>query len=114
MTMDQIIDHALPLAGLVSLNQLTKFEALNRLCQCENKKPVELVVLPPDEWRSKIELWRVGRFDPIFEDQDQVLMWCREKDGIPETVRPSERITGLPSQTLEEWLGLLGCPLKID
>ncbi|KAI9692735.1 MAG: hypothetical protein M1820_009407 [Bogoriella megaspora] len=104
ITTDRIVNQAVPLCGPVSLSQQEQFEAINRLREREGKAAFELVVLPPDEWRKQMQAWRGDDFDPVFVDQ--LLKWWKETDGTPEKIQSSERITGQPSQSYDDWLEL--------
>ncbi|KAE8440650.1 hypothetical protein EG329_006846 [Mollisiaceae sp. DMI_Dod_QoI] len=98
LTTDKIVNQAIPLCGPISMSQQEQLEAINRLRKREGKKPIELIVISPEEWKAQSGL------DSGFADQ--LLSWWKESDGKPELIQSSERVTGKPSQTYEEWLEL--------
>jgi hypothetical protein len=104
LTTEKLRNQAVPLCGPISISQQEQVEAINHLRQREGKKPVELIILPPEEWRSEMIKWRGDDFDPVFADQ--LLKWWRESDDKPETIQSSEYITGEPSQSYDQWLEL--------
>ena len=104
ITTDRILNQAVPLCGPISLSQQEQVEAINQLREREGKAPIELIVRPPGEWRTQMQTWMGDDFDPVFVDQ--LLKWWEETDGRPEKIQSSERITGQPPQSYEDWLEL--------
>jgi len=104
LTTDKLRNRAVPLCGPISISQQEQVEAINRLRQREGKKPIELIILSPEEWKSQMIKWRGDHFDPVFADQ--LLKWWKENDGKPEKIQSSEPITGKPSQSYDTWLEL--------
>jgi len=102
LTTDQLLNQAIPLCGPISMSQQEQLEAINRLRQRAGKKPIELIIISAEEWKAQMLAWRKGEFNPVFADQ--LLAWWKESDGKPEFIQSSERITGKPSQTYDEWL----------
>ncbi len=87
-------------------------EAINRLSQREGKKLIDLIILPPDDWKAKMMSWRKDDFDPVFADQ--LITWGKENDDRPELIQSPEPITGRPSESYEEctWIRVnCGYPL---
>ncbi|KAN0098791.1 NAD(P)-binding protein [Hyaloscypha variabilis] len=101
LTTGKLHNQAVPLCGPISISQQEQVEAINRLRQREGKKPIDLIILPPEEWKAKMMSWRKDDFDPIFADQ--LIAWWKENEDRPELIQSSERITG---QSYEEWLEL--------
>jgi len=104
LTTDKLRNQAVPLCGPISISQQEQVEAINRLRQREGKKPIDLIILSPEEWKAKMISWRKDDFDPVFADQ--LIAWWKESDDKPELIQSSEPITGRPSQSYEEWLEL--------
>lgn len=102
LTTDKLGNQAVPLCGPVSISQQEQVEAINRLRQRGGKKPIDLIILSPEEWKAKMATWRKDDFDPVLADQ--LISWWKENDDKPEFIQCSERITGLPSQSYDEWL----------
>jgi hypothetical protein len=104
LTTDKLRNQAVPLCGPTSISQHEQVEAINRLRQREGKKPIDLIILSPEEWKAKMVSWRKDDFDPAFADQ--LIAWWKENDNKPELIQSSEPITGRPSQSYDEWLEL--------
>ncbi|CAL5865822.1 uncharacterized protein PFLUO_LOCUS28 [Penicillium psychrofluorescens] len=98
LTTDKLLNQAVGLSGPVSISQREQVNAINRLRVSEGKKPVELIILSPEEWKAR----QAGHMSAEF--QDQLLTWWELTDGKPEMIQSSERITGKPSQSYDDWL----------
>jgi hypothetical protein len=62
LTTGKLHNQAVPLCGPISIIQQEQVEAINRLRQREGKKPIDLVILPPEEWKAKMMSWRKDEF----------------------------------------------------
>ena len=100
LTSNKLLNQAVSLTGPVSLSQIEQVEAINRLRERAQKSPLKLVVVSPSEWKAQFS----GIIPAAFIDQ--TLSWMKSVDGKPERIQASARITGLPSQSFEQWLEL--------
>ena len=98
LTTDKLLNKTVGLSGSVSITQQEQVEAISRVREREGKKPVELIVLPAEDWKA----YMIQHMPSEFLDQ-LITLW-RLADGHPEVIQSSERITGKPSQSYDQWL----------
>ncbi|GIJ89531.1 hypothetical protein Asppvi_008473 [Aspergillus pseudoviridinutans] len=98
LTTDKLVNQAIGVTGPAQISHREQIEAINCLRRIEGKQPIEFVVVTPEDWKSK-----TSNFIP--EDlQDQLLkFWALGNKRRP-ALKPSEKVTGKPSQCFEEWL----------
>ena len=98
LTTDELLDQAVVVTGPRSMTQREQVEAVSRLRVAAGKSPVEVKVVSVDEWTERV---KTRRKPEIVEAQ---LDFWKRSDGVPETVESSERFTGRPGTTFDEWL----------
>ncbi|TVY88941.1 NAD(P)H azoreductase [Lachnellula willkommii] len=97
---DKLLNQAVGLSGTISITQQEQVKAISRRRESEGKKPVELIVLPAEEWKTFMNQHMPAEF------VDQLISFWRLADGKPELIQSPERITGKPSQSFDQWLEL--------
>lgn len=95
---DQLVNRAIPVTGSGWITHREQMQSINRLRQVEGKQPIEVVIVTPEDWKSRT-------WDFIPEDlQDQLLRFWALGDQGELAFQPSERVTGKPSQCFDDWL----------
>jgi uncharacterized protein YbjT (DUF2867 family) len=101
LTTDELLNRAELVTGPDSITQEERVATVNRLREGAGKKPVEMVALPPQDWKATVS--RGGMPEALA---DQLIKWFSEADGKVATTYPSDRFSDKPSQTFEQWLEL--------
>jgi uncharacterized protein YbjT (DUF2867 family) len=101
LTTHRLVNEVIDLCGPVAVSQREQVEAINRVRQRAGKKSVDLVAVSPEEWKTAMA-------DYIPSHLKDVLLaaWEKSRGSTDLVGKTSERITGEPSQTYEEWLEL--------
>jgi uncharacterized protein YbjT (DUF2867 family) len=98
LSTDKLVNQAIGVTGPGQISHREQIEAINCLRRIEGKQPIEFVVITPEDWKSK-----TSKFIP--EDlQDQLLRFWALGDKRRPALKPSEKVTGKPSQCFDEWL----------
>jgi uncharacterized protein YbjT (DUF2867 family) len=101
LTTDTLLNQVVDLCGPQLLSPGQQMEAINRLRQREGKREVEVVKVSEEEWPASV----AGAIPEMIAGQ--FALWWKTCDVVPEQEgNTSEKITGIPSQSFEEWLEL--------
>lgn len=101
LTTDRLLNHIEMLTGPDSITQQERLSTVNRVREREGKYPVEMVMLPPQIWKTKVSEAGVPGWLA-----DQLIEWFKAADGKPATIYSSSKFSEKPSQTFEEWVEL--------
>ncbi|KAL1856673.1 hypothetical protein Plec18167_009111 [Paecilomyces lecythidis] len=98
LTTDKLINKAVRLTGPSCKTHQDQLDDINRLRHREGKDPFESIIVPAEVWKAKTS-------DFIVPDlQDQLIKFWEEGQAVSPKIYSSESITGMPSESFEEWL----------